>query len=529
MKKTSALRLTIMGSTAASLAFAAPAFAQEDAAAAAESDDNIIIVTAQRRDQNLQDVPIQVSVADSEFLASNNIDDGSRLNVVTPSLTLRAADDASSGVRLLIRGIGIVGPSSTTEGGVGVFVDGVYRSRNGAVLSNFLDFDSVQVLKGPQGTLFGKNTTAGAIVLTSTKADLYDAEGRYEMRLGKYNDRLLKGSVSIPLAEDQLAVRLSMMGFNKGGFVDNIVTGEKENQQDGWAGKIALRFEPSDGVRFNLVGDWSESGGNCCGAVINSFNGAALTGLIFGPLSAPYGVPNTTGEYINNGRFVSSSNNRIDSSTRDRGVSLNSEFDVGPGTLTSITAYREWRTRFNNASSFFSPADILRNNVRFDTEQFSQELLYDVDINDSINALFGAYYSNEDVVRERDLINGVDAPAFWSFIAPGDATPGLFQSEHMEANAKSLSFFTHWSAELAENLTAVAGIRYSRENKQASYLNAINPPAGSVWTVANSFPGPAFDNRYKTDAFSGTASLSYRFSPMLRFSPSSAEASRLAV
>ena len=513
MKKTSALRLAFMASTAAALAVAGPAYAQEGAEQeAAENDEGVIIVTAQRRDQNLQDVPIQVSYADSEFLSSNNIDDGSRLNVVTPSLALRATDDPSSGVRLLIRGIGIVGPSATTEGGVGVFVDGVYRSRNGSVLSNFLDFENVQVLKGPQGTLFGKNTTAGAIVLTSTKADLSEAEGKYEIRLGKYDERVLKGSVSIPLAEDQMAVRLSMMGFNKGGFVDNILTGEKENQKDGWAGKVALRFEPTDEVRFNLVGDWSETGGNCCGAVSYSFIGSPLTGLVFGPLSAPYGVADTSREFIDNREFVVSSNNRLDTSTRDRGVSLNTEIDVGPGTLTSITAYREWRTRLNNASSFFSPADILRNNVRFDTEQFSQELLYDVDINDRVNALFGVYYSNEDVVRERDLINGVDAPAFWGFVAPGDASPGLFQSEHMEANAKSLSFFTHWSAEIAENLTAVAGIRYSRENKQASYVNLVNPPAGSVWTVVNAFPGPAFNDRYKTDAFSGTASLSYKFS-----------------
>lgn len=505
--------------TSAGIAFVAtPAFAQSDAPAPADEtvadDSGDIIVTAQRRSENLQNVPIQVSVANSEFLERNNIDNGARLTVLTPSLALRAADSPSSGVRLLIRGIGVVGPSQTTEGGVGVFVDGVYRSRNGTVISNFLDYDSVQVLKGPQGTLFGKNTTAGALVLTSTKPDLNEAEGKYEVRVGTYKEKLAKGSLNIPLAVDKLAVRISLMGLRKGGFVDNIVTGSKENQDDSWAGKVALRFEPSDSIRFNLIADWAESDGNCCGATVYTFKGSGATGLIFGPLSASYGVRNVTDDYINNRDFTTAQTTKQNTFARDRGLSLTSEFDVGPGTLTSITGYRQYKTLLGNQNSFFSPADILSNSVRFRTEQFSQEFLYDTEIGDRINALFGAFYSDEDIVRERDLVNGPQAAGlFTAFGIPGVSTPGLFQSERMDANARSLSVFTHWSAEITDQLTLAGGIRYSDEKKAASYDNIIDPPVGSVWTRANAFPGPAYSSKFTTNAVSGTAILSYKFSP----------------
>lgn len=510
--------------TAAGLAFGAtPAFAQTDATAPAEDaaaeeaateDGGEIIVTAQRRAENLQDVPIQVSVANSEYLARNNIDNGLRLTVLTPSLALRATDSPSSGVRLLIRGVGVVGPSQTTEGGVGVFVDGIYRSRNGSVISNFLDYDSVQVLKGPQGTLFGKNTTAGALVLTSTKPDLNDVEGRYEVRVGNYREKLARGSLNIPLVDDKLAMRVSLMGLRKGGFVENLVTGGRENQDDSWAGKVALRFEPTDDVRFNLIGDWAESDGNCCGAVVYTFKGSAATGVIFGPLSASYGVRDVTNDYINNRDFTVAATSRLASFTRDRGVGLNGEFDVGPGTLTSITGFRQYKTVLGRASSFFSPADILSQTVRFDTEQFSQEFLYDTEIGDRINALFGAFYSDEDIVRERDLMNGPQAAGlFAAFRIPGVATPGLFQSERMDANARSMSVFTHWSAEVTDQLTLAAGIRYSDEKKKASYDNLVDPPVGSVWTAANAFPGPAYSSKFDTTAVSGTGIVSYKFSP----------------
>lgn len=505
--------------TSAAIAFGAtPTFAQSDAAApaddAAAEDGGEIIVTAQRRAENTQNVPIQISVANDEYLARNNIDNGARLTVLTPSLALRQSDSPSSGVRLLIRGVGVVGPSQTTEGGVGVFVDGIYRSRNGTVISNFLDYDSVQVLKGPQGTLFGKNTTAGALVMTSTKPDLNDVKGKYELRVGTYGEKLAKGSLNIPLITDQLAVRVSLMGQRRGGFIKNILSGVNENQDDSWAGKLALRFEPTDAIRFNLVGDWAESAGNCCNGAVYTYKGSAATGLIFGPLSASYGVRNVTDDYIINRDLVSSQTPPTKGSfTRDRGLSLNSEFDLGAGTLTSITGFRQYKTVLNQ-NSFFSPANILMNTVRFDTEQFSQEVLFDAKIGDRIKALFGAFYSNEDIVRERDLINGPQAAGLFSaFSIPGVATPGLFQSEHMDANAKSVSVFTHWSAEVTDQLTLAAGIRYSHETKSASYDNLIDPPAGSVWTNANAFPGPAYSSKFSTDAFSGTAIISYKASP----------------
>jgi len=145
-----------------------------------------IIVTAQRRTESLQNTPVAVTAISGDALAAQHIDNVSNISAVTPSVNFQSTNNAQATANLEIRGIGTVGNNRAFEGSVGVFVDGVYLSRAGQLLSNFLDFDSLQVLRGPQGTLFGKNTTAGALLITSASPQFDRYDGSYEVTVGNY-------------------------------------------------------------------------------------------------------------------------------------------------------------------------------------------------------------------------------------------------------------------------------------------------------------------------------------------------------
>ena len=515
MSKPHTIRFLVMASTAMVMAMSSvqDVEAQEDSGDVSRKLDTVT-VTAQRREESLQEVPIQVSVATAEVLADKNIDNGTRFNVISPSIQLRSADEPAAGVRLLIRGLGTTGPSVSLEGGVGVFVDGVYRSRNGAALSNFLDYESVQVLKGPQSTLFGKNTSAGAVLLTSAAPNLSETAGSYEMRLSNLDSRMFKGAVNLPLIEEKLAVRTALMGFNNGGYVENVLTGRTEDQTEGWAAKVAVLFEPYDTVSFNLIADWSDTTGDCCARAVYTNTDGGVT-RILDVLGAAQGLPNTTLEYINGGEFRTAVRNNGELALRDKGLTLRSEFELGAGNLTSITAYRKWFSRNRDEQALFSTVDVLPFSPQFQSEQFSQELLYDVQVSDSLDAIFGAFYSDEDMLRQRTLINGTDAQAFITALTtiPSGATPGtVIQKEYIPGTAKSMSVFTNWTFDLTDKWTFAVGGRLSKEEKTGSYDNLIDPPAGSAWTLINVFPAPAFSDSYEEDAFSGAASLSYHLS-----------------
>ena len=143
----------------------APAPAAQQASGGLED----IVVTAQRRAENIQDVPIAITAADADTLATARVENVSNIQAISPSISFRATNISTSSANVIIRGLGTTGNSRSFEGSVGVFIDGVYRSRAASALQNFLDIDNLQVLRGPQGTLFGKNTTAGALLLASAK------------------------------------------------------------------------------------------------------------------------------------------------------------------------------------------------------------------------------------------------------------------------------------------------------------------------------------------------------------------------
>ena len=244
------------GSTSGTIADPTAQSSGEDASADHAQGLGDIIVTAQRRSENLQNVPIAITAASADMLAQARVDNIANIQAISPSITFRATNISSSTANVIIRGLGTTGNSRSFEGSVGVFVDGVYRTRAAAALQNFLDIDNLQVLRGPQGTLFGKNTTAGALLLASAKPT-DRIGGLVEMNYGNFNSVLVRGAANLPVT-DTLAFRIAGLASTRDGFYTDAQTGRDLNGDATQAVKAQLMFEPSADFSIRLIGDYSK-------------------------------------------------------------------------------------------------------------------------------------------------------------------------------------------------------------------------------------------------------------------------------
>ena len=357
-------------SGAALFAFAAPgaAFAQEEAQPAVDApeeaaDGNAIIVTATKREQTLQDVPVAVSVTTAETIERAQIRDLKDLSSLVPSLRV-AERQASAQTNFLIRGFGNGANNAGIEPSVGVFIDGVYRSRSASQIADLPDVQRVEVLRGPQSTLFGKNASAGVVSITTEKPK-FDFGGNVEASYGNYNAIVAKGVITGPLSET-VAASLAA-GYNKrDGYNRDLATGNRTNSRDRWFVRGQLLYKGDSGLTARLIGDYGKIDENCCG-VVSLFAGPA-TGVLTGALG---GKVNAVNE-----RFANIVYNNFDSTNKidNYGVSGQIDYEAGPLTFTSITAYRKVKALTNQDSDFTS-ADLLGRNsqdVRIGT--FTQEL-----------------------------------------------------------------------------------------------------------------------------------------------------------
>jgi len=215
-----------------------------------------IIVTAQRRTESAQDVPISVTAADAEKLQELRLSNAEDISLLSPSISFKTSNSASSSSNIQIRGIGTTGVSRTFEGAVGVFIDGVYRTRSGQALTTFLDVDSLQVLRGPQGTLFGKNTSAGALLLNSTAPSFDEMDGYAEASAGNFGAYNVKGVVNLPLS-DTAALRLAINHSEKDGYLDH-TRGGTENDFEADSFKASLALQPRDDLYIKVIADYSK-------------------------------------------------------------------------------------------------------------------------------------------------------------------------------------------------------------------------------------------------------------------------------
>ncbi|HWT52660.1 MAG TPA: TonB-dependent receptor [Caulobacter sp.] len=390
----------LLGVSALALAIASPAFAQQKAPASDNTALEEIVVTATKREQTLQDVPISVAVTGQQTIERAQVKDLIDLQSVVPSLKV-SQFNATGQTNFVIRGFGNGNGNDGIESSVGVFIDGVYRSRSAAALDDLPEVERIEVLRGPQSTLFGKNVSAGAISIV-TKKPQFETGGKLEASVGNYNLRQIKGTFTGPLS-DTLAVRLSGSLNKRDGFFTNLTTGNDVNDRDRWSVRGDVLWEPTDKTSVRIIADYNKINETCC-AVASIYNGPA-TLVIGAVLKKPIG--DTTKVFDRNVIFNTDPNNNLSG----KGVSGQIDHDLGFAKLTAITAYRNQKNAsFQDID--FTGADISNNRTANNIKTFTQELRLASSGDGPLNWLVGGFYQHEKLDTGRTITYGSDIRAF---------------------------------------------------------------------------------------------------------------------
>jgi iron complex outermembrane recepter protein len=419
------LRGSALGFSLVIAAVAMPAAAQDAATdpAAEEAEEGDIIVTATRRSEALSDVPIAVSAVTGETLAKTGATDVRALGQVAPSLLVSGAtSEVNFSAR--IRGIGTVGENPGLESSVGLFIDGVYRSRTGVGLSELGEIERVEVLRGPQGTLFGRNSTAGLINIVTKGPELGEFSGKGAFSYGNYDYWRVDAMVNAPLG-DNSAVRLDAVWQKRDGFIANATAGQPDiNDRDRYLVRGQFLIEPSDNVKFRLIADYSKRNENCCGGVLlnpvrnlargtDGFPVASPNSLlpILQALGANHQMAPANTSFIRRQATTPGVTYRSDST--DWGLSGELTWELGAATLTSVTAYRDYKNA-QGQDADFSGLSILD---RFDLDRrfrlFTQEMRLQGEAFDGrLDWLVGGYFANEKLDVDDDIVYGSNYEQF---------------------------------------------------------------------------------------------------------------------
>ena len=467
---------------------AAPCRAADEAAAAPASLDEVI-VTAEKRSQNIQDVPISVIALSSQQIQDSGVTDIKNLTVLTPGLTVTSTTNENS-TTARIRGVGTVGDNPGLESSVGIVIDGVYRPRNGVGFGNLGEIEQIEVLEGPQGELFGKNNDAGVISIT-TKRPSMTFGATAEATYGNFNDREISASVTGPLSSIS-AGRLYASYQNAEGWL-HVDTGQGPNTDDRSNNRNAYNFRgqylltPSSDVSFLLIGDYARRNESCCDAV------ATYLGPFAPITNALAGVPQLGGQAGATGiaqgtGYLAYSNYPWTQRVRDMGVSGELDWTLGDATLTSITAWRD-NTIIAGNDTDYTAIDILyepaTNGNQTDFKQFSQELRLAGKAG-GLDWLVGGFFASELLTSTQTLWAGNDFDLYLGGLSsasvgapnflllpqltgklPGQTfIPGVagYDDDFHQAS-KSYAVFSNETYAINDALSVTAGFRYTREKK----------------------------------------------------------------
>jgi outer membrane receptor protein involved in Fe transport len=497
-----------------------------------------VVVTAAKREQTLQEVPVAVSVVSGETLEQAQVLDIKDLQTLVPSLRV-TQQQTSGNTNFLIRGFGNGANNAGIEPSVGVFIDGVYRSRVGSALADLPKLERIEVLRGPQSTLFGKNASAGVINVVTARPDLAAFGGSVSATVGNYDQTLVRGDVTGPVS-DSLAFSLFGSYNRRDGYFKNLESGADINELDRWTARGQLLWLPTDSLELRLIVDGESLDEACCG-VANLLDGP--TGDVVRSLGGRL-VPNDVFAYKNYYDFDPS--NEIDT----RGASLQVDWDLGGMTLTSISAYRELEQYQNSDVDFTSARLVAVNAGTTDIETFTQELRLTSSAGDRLDWMLGAFYFDEEVKITNDFryddqfrdyadaLSGGGVTLFESILGLFDPsiTPGTFfapgqgyPDERAGQDDETLSLFAQGDWRFSDVLTLTLGANYTRSEKDAyvgivatDVFSAIElpPPAAALAPLQFlppflDFPNAVEDGQSDDDEVTWTARLAWDVSANL--------------
>jgi iron complex outermembrane receptor protein len=474
-------RAYLIGMSAFAFAAASPAYAQDSAAQAPADetvdDANVIIVTASKRSTSLAETPIAVSVTSAETIEQAQIRDLIDLQSVVPSLRV-SQNQNSAATTFLIRGFGNGANNPGIEPSVGVFIDGVYRSRSAAQITDLPNIERVEVLRGPQSTLFGKNASAGVISVVTQKPQ-FDFGGSASFTYGNFNTIIAKADITGPIS-DSIAFSLSGDYSTRDGYVRDLNLGTKINDRDRWSVRGQLLFAPGDALEVRVIGDYSKIDELCCAA------SNILAGPTIAATNAVIGGPSVVVQdpYSDTVRLNRTPANEIE----NYGVSAQIDYDFGDLSLTSISAYREVRANTVDDSDF-TAADLIRQDAQTAIDTFTQEIRIASDFDGPLNFLLGGYYFDESINFRNNLDYGVGARPYFNLLSGGAigtveailgrpvgttfSQPGQGITDNFLFDNKSYSLFGTVDFDVTDRLTLTAGFNYTNDKKKV-VSNVVN-------------------------------------------------------
>ncbi len=572
MKTHSRIAAGLLASTTMATMMASQGFAQDNDPFADEIED-VIIVTATRRREDIQDVPIAVTALSPELLQDKGVVNIQDLAIVAPSFASSQAQTNSGSVVLRIRGVGTTSNNIGFESAVGVFIDGAYQSRPGVALGEFVDVERVEVLRGPQGTLFGRNTSAGALNVVNASPDIYgDFGGFANFTYGNYDLINVQGALNIPIVQDKVAARLTGAYRSRDGYID-VFDGDGEflgasNSVENIILRGQVGFEANNGLEGRIIADFSDASSSCCVAVeVLSSNlevGGAFAAVgagARGGMSAPnvptsptdvFGVQNAVDNLYANASFLPTSE------SDQFGLTANLQYPISDNAdLVYVGSYREY-TGGEAYDSDFSGLDAFNvGGLETAIDTMTHELRVQGDALDSrLSYLFGGYYSNEKIDAFTNFELGPDYDTLVAANFGGLAGPAPLQlftgvnpdlvdvTNNYTQDSTTFSVFTHNVFDITDKLDVTVGLRYTDESKdgtfgQSNFNNPLCPAAlGSIGAgnvpaplttgvfglaclaftapadlpAAAVFPLPlTFDEEFKDDELVYTGKLGYEF------------------
>lgn len=444
-----------------------------------------IVVTATKREMTLQETPVSVSVTSGETLERAEIRDLIDLQTVAPSLRVSQLQ-SSANTTFIIRGFGNGANNAGIEPSVGVFIDGVFRSRSAGQIADIANVSRVEVLRGPQSTLFGKNASAGVISVV-TRAPQFDFGGSFSATYGNFDQIVLKGDITGPIS-DSIAFSLDGSLNKRDGYVDVVNLDEKINERDRYSVRGQLLFENGGPLRIRAIGDYAKIDELCC------FAGNVVAGPTVPLLFAVGGQIDPENLFSDRTYLNTLPVNEIE----NYGGSLQADLELGALTLTSITAYRELRS-LSQQDVDFSSADVVSEMRDQAYDTFTQEFRIASDFDGPVNFLLGAFYFNEQVEQHSGLSNGPDARPFFDLLA-GSGTPGTLgfvesqlgftqgsifaegpsTREYFTLDNEAWSIFGTVDFEPFDGLTLTAGFNYTKDKKDFTLEQDSLDPLANV-------------------------------------------------
>lgn len=501
------------------------ASAQVTTSDASAGGDSEIFVTARRREERAQDVPIALTAVSGDTLERAGAISLVQIAQLTPTLVIRNNNARNTFAN--IRGLG--SNSDQNDGleiGVGFYIDDVYYGRIGASQFDFIDLDRVEVLRGPQGTLFGKNTTAGAINIT-TRAPSFETGFTGEVTVGEGGYHQVRGSLTGALVQDLAAFRLTVSDTHRDGTLYNLFNDSKINDYDNFSARGQLLLTPAHNLEVRIIGDYAkQTSYSRTGSVVGLFtkfaNGATISNNWLDRVTRAGYTPRF--DLDDPFARVVDVNGPVQANMKGYGVSGKIDWDLGPVTLTSITAWRGWDWLPDNDTDSTPLAVTLRSGTDNHQRQFSQELRLASNGDNKIDYVAGLYYFWQNVNGLGHYQQGPDS-ALWDNPTANQtlanyALNGFLSYSVIEPVTKSYAAFGQATWHASDALSVTAGLRFTHEDKTGLFdqytaagndLSVLSPADRVAAQKLRDaiYPERSYTTSVKDDALTGQITLAY--------------------